>query len=109
MGLVVIDSKMIWDSLTVQQRVTHCKDAGLRGKVGSREWDSLTTDERLALSGVSGLINLLGRYESRESVVLDMEPTQAELDYWDNKRAGMRSIASDIVSQILANKFNMEG
>ena len=29
---------------------------------------------------------------------------QLEKEYWDNKRAGMWSIASDIVSQILANK-----
>lgn len=27
-----------------------------------------------------------------------------EKQYWDNKRAGMRSIASDIVSQILAER-----
>jgi len=27
-----------------------------------------------------------------------------EQEYWDNKRAGMRSVASEIVARILANK-----
>jgi len=29
---------------------------------------------------------------------------QAEQEYWDNKRVGLRSVSNDIVAKILANK-----
>ena len=37
------------------------------------------------------------------------EVRQAEIEYWNDKAAGMRSIASDIVAKVLANKSDMEG
>lgn len=33
------------------------------------------------------------------------EHDKAEQEYWDNKRSGMRSVADDIISQILAGKI----
>ena len=91
----MILSKGAWDLTPVPQRVVNCQAVGLPGRVGSKEWDDLEHSEMLVIMGLEA-----PTYEDGAVV----EKSEAEREYWDNKRAGMRSIASDIVSQILANK-----
>ena len=91
----MILSKEVWDMTPVPQRVVNCTEAGLEGKVGSREWDDLTLMEMRAVMGLEAP-NYRGGM-----VVDDMEVDE---EYREELLAGMGSIASDIVSQILAGK-----
>lgn len=95
-------TKEMWDSTSIQQRVINCQFVGLEGRVGSKEWESVTPDERLALSGVTAMAGLLG-VKPVEFVETE-ETIRARQEYWDNIRAGMRSVASDIVARALSSK-----
>lgn len=96
----MILSKEVWDNTSVPQRVVNCCDAGLEGKVGSKEWDDLTLMEMRAVMGLEAPTYKGG------VVVAEAEVSAA---YREELLTGMGSIASDIVSQILAkDKIKME-
>jgi len=88
-----------WDRTPVPQRVINCHFVGLEGKVAGKEWDQITPDEHLALSGVTGLSTALGV----KAVEIEIDD-RAMQEFRDKTAASMRSVAGDIVSQILANK-----
>lgn len=95
----LITSKEQWDSTPVPQRCDSCHFVGISGKVAGKRWELVTVDERLALNGSDTLARLLGARPIEVAV-----NEQAEQEYMDNKLVGMRSVANDIIGQILAGK-----
>ena len=93
----MILSKEVWNMTPVPQRVVNCQSLGLSGKCGSKEWDQLTYGEMMAVMGLQAPVYNEAEVESK------VEARRQEL------LASQRSVASDIVSQILAKKSNMEG
>ena len=97
----MILSKEVWDNTSIPQRVINCHAVGLEGKVAGKEWDDLTLMEMRTIMG------LQAPNYSAGAVVDDTEVSE---EYREELLAGMGSIASDIVSQILAkNKIKTEG
>ena len=94
-------TKALWDSTSVPQRVLNCKFVGLEGKVAGKEWEALDGDERLALTGVTGMLGLLGKSQRVYEPFADEEARRAKAERVEKLAVGMRSITDNIVAKIL--------